>query len=218
MANGWNRTRTLWCQKQLLCHLWHNSCPSTCRLPRCVPTILSFGLIAVSWSMELFRRSIWTTGSAQQSNMHHGILPCMCFIYFLRFVKNTIARHLGRYSLDLLLQKSSMAGEFCRCTEWRRGSNSSDTYLGEREVEVISLISVNWQTLFITILLFLFFDLTPLWINWQYSWKIMTTEWGEPPFFLSRFQPFIVKHRSPYFNGPNPASFWFIFTPFTRQI
>ena len=58
--------------------------------------------------MEFFTRRRWTTGSAQQSNMY-GMVPCMCCIIFWGFDLNTTAFCSGRYSLRLLLLKSSMA-------------------------------------------------------------------------------------------------------------
>ena len=58
--------------------------------------------------MEFFTRRRWTTGLAQQSNMY-GMVPCMCCIIFWGFDLNTTAFCSGRYSLRLLLLKSSMA-------------------------------------------------------------------------------------------------------------
>ena len=57
--------------------------------------------------MELFSRRTWTTRLAKESDMF-GMMPCMCWITFVGFVINTTAYHLGQYSLQFLLLKSSM--------------------------------------------------------------------------------------------------------------
>ena len=68
-------------------------------------------LWAIRFVMELFSRRRWTTGSAQHSNTY-GMLPCMLCIIILGFVTNTTAYHLGQYSLNLLVLKSSMGLSF----------------------------------------------------------------------------------------------------------
>ena len=58
--------------------------------------------------MELFTRRRWTNGSAQRSNKYWMLPCCMCGIFLERFVINTTAYLWGRYSLHLLILKSSM--------------------------------------------------------------------------------------------------------------
>ena len=57
-------------------------------------------------TMEVFSRRRWATGSAQQSN-NNGIIPCMCWVFFLGggVNINTTAFCLGRSSLHLQLLK-----------------------------------------------------------------------------------------------------------------
>ena len=52
------------------------------------------------------RKTSWD-GPANKKNINDGMLQIMCCIFFA-FVTNTIAYHLGRYSLHLLLLQSSM--------------------------------------------------------------------------------------------------------------
>ena len=88
---------------------------------------------STSCTMELFSRRRWATGLGQQSN-NYRIMPFMCYIIFLGFNINTTAFCLGRYSLHLLLLKSSMVGPSPAWTSRDLKGNN----LGGRHSSVVS--------------------------------------------------------------------------------
>ena len=71
------------------------------------------GLTDVSRSASAWNSLVEGDEQPDWPNSQSSMECChACATYFLGFVKNTTAYHLGRYSLQLLLLKSSMANLF----------------------------------------------------------------------------------------------------------